>query len=229
MARPPHRPFLLHADAHCIVVDKPAGLPAVPGRPEALHDCAWSRLRAAYPEARVVHRLDMATSGLLLFARSLDAQRDFSRAFAERRVLKRYVAVVAGEPGDDAGTIELPIGRDWADRPRRCIDPVHGQPALTRWRVLARGARHTRLELEPITGRTHQLRLHLAAIGHPIVGDGLYAPPAVLAAAPRLLLHASELVVPHPQQAAGLVVRSEPGFGFPGASPGTAADGRRIG
>ena len=206
------RPFLLHVDAHCLVVDKPAGLPAVPGRPQALHDCAFSRVQALHPDARVVHRLDMATSGLLLFARGEAAQRTLSRAFEQRLVHKRYVAVVAGEMATPAGEISLPIGAHWPDRPRRHIDPEHGQAALTRWRVLAVEGGCTRVALEPVTGRTHQLRVHLAAIGHPILGDALYASAEVAQAAPRLLLHASELAFPHALQPPRLEVRSEPPF-----------------
>ena len=213
------RPFLLHADAHCIVVDKPAGLPAVPGRPQALHDCAFTRVQALHPDARVVHRLDMATSGLLLFARGEDAQRALSRAFEQRRVHKRYVAVVRGEMPAPAGEIELPIGAHWPDRPRRHVDPAKGRAALTRYRVLAVQDGRTGVELEPVTGRTHQLRVHLAAIGHPILGDALYAPAAVQAAAPRLLLHASELAFAHPGTGEMFEVRSEPDFRLPMIGP----------
>jgi tRNA pseudouridine32 synthase/23S rRNA pseudouridine746 synthase len=193
------RPFVRHADLHCVVVDKPSGLPAVPGRSAALQDCAWRRLQQAHPDALVVHRLDMATSGLLLFARGEAAQRALSGAFEKRLVRKRYLAVVAGELQQESGEIALPIGAHWPDRPRRCVDPLHGRPALTRFRLLAREAGRSRVALEPVTGRTHQLRVHLAAIGHPIVGDALYAPPEVQAGAGRLLLHASALAVPHPQ------------------------------
>ncbi|MEN9418062.1 MAG: hypothetical protein RI988_1682 [Pseudomonadota bacterium] len=193
------RPFVRHADAHCVVVEKPAGLPAVPGRSAALQDCAWRRVQVHHPDALVVHRLDMATSGLLLFARGESAQRALSGAFESRLVRKGYVAVVAGELKEDAGEIGLPIGAHWPDRPRRCVDPLRGRPALTRFQVLVREDGRTRLALEPVTGRTHQLRVHLAAIGHPIVGDALYAPPEAQAGAPRLLLHASRLAVPHPQ------------------------------
>ena len=209
------RPFVVHADAQCVVVDKPAGLPAVPGRPPALHDCAWSRVQALHADARVVHRLDMGTSGLLLFARGETAQRLLSRAFEERRVHKRYVAVVAGEMRATEGEIDLPIGAHWPDRPRRQVDREAGRAALTRYRVLDIEAGRTRVELEPVTGRTHQLRVHLAAIGHPILGDALYAPPPVQAAAPRLLLHASRLAFPHPATGQACELSSEPGFGLP--------------
>ena len=213
------RPFLLHADPHCIVVDKPAGLPAVPGRPQALQDCALSRVSAVHADARVVHRLDMATSGLLLFARGQAAQRALSRAFEQRRVRKRYVAVVHGEMRTPAGEIGLPIGAHWPDRPRRHVDHGKGQAALTRYRVLAVEDGRSRVELEPVTGRTHQLRVHLAAIGHPILGDALYAPVAVQAAAPRLLLHASELAFAHPATQEMFELRSEADFELPMIGP----------
>ena len=191
-------PFIVHADAHWVIVDKPAGLPAVPGRAPELHDCAASRVQALYADARVVHRLDMATSGLLVFARGIDAQRTLSRAFAERRVRKRYVAWIDGLLADDAGSIDLPLIVDWPNRPRQIVDAVRGKPSLTHWRVLARGATRTLVELQPVTGRSHQLRVHLAAIGHAILGDDLYAAPAAAAAAPRLLLHAQALELAHP-------------------------------
>jgi tRNA pseudouridine32 synthase/23S rRNA pseudouridine746 synthase len=153
------------------------------------------RVQARWPDALVVHRLDMATSGLVLFGRGAAAQRALSIAFAERQVRKRYEAVVAGLPADDAGEITLPLAADWPNRPRQKVDAQAGKPSHTRWQVIARdpAAGTTRLALWPLTGRTHQLRLHLAAVGHPILGDALYAPPAVLAASPRLLLHAAHL------------------------------------
>lgn len=181
---------VLHADDRLVVIDKPAGLLSVPGRTEA--DCASARVQMLYPDALVVHRLDQATSGLLLFARGLDAQRDLSADFAERRIDKLYVAVVAGHLEGD-GLIELPVGADWPNRPRQQVDLEHGKPSQTRWRVLAHEGGHTRVALQPLTGRTHQLRVHLAAIGHAILGDTLYAQPDLAAASPRLLLHASEL------------------------------------
>jgi tRNA pseudouridine32 synthase/23S rRNA pseudouridine746 synthase len=186
---------LVHHDARLLVADKPAGLLCVPGKGPEGADCLAARVQAAWPDALVVHRLDMATSGLVLFGRGAAAQRALSIAFAERRIHKRYVAVVAGLLADEAGEIDLPIGPDWPNRPRQQVDRVAGKPSHTRWQVLGRDAatNTTRLALLPLTGRTHQLRLHLAAIGHPILGDALYAPPPVLAAAPRLLLHASHL------------------------------------
>jgi tRNA pseudouridine32 synthase/23S rRNA pseudouridine746 synthase len=197
---------LVHQDGEVLVVDKPAGLLSVPGRGADKQDCAWARVRQHFPDALVVHRLDMATSGLLLLARGPEAQRRLSFAFAQRQVAKRYVAVVAGLPlatdADGGGwhLIDLPLAADWPNRPRRIVDPVHGKPSQTRWRVLQvdPGGARTRLELEPVTGRSHQLRVHLQALGHPILGDNFYAPPAVRDAAPRLLLHASELRLRHP-------------------------------
>jgi tRNA pseudouridine32 synthase / 23S rRNA pseudouridine746 synthase len=186
---------LLHQDAQILVADKPAGLLCVPGRGPAGADNLATRVQSLCPDALVVHRLDMATSGLVLFGRGALSQRRLSIAFADRQMHKRYEAVVAGLLAEDSGEIDLPLGPDWPRRPRQQVDHLGGKPSLTRWRVLARdeAAGTTRLALQPLTGRTHQLRLHLAAIGHPILGDALYAPPAVLAAAPRLLLHASHL------------------------------------
>lgn len=183
---------LLHADDRLVVIDKPAGLLSVPGRTEP--DCASARVQALYPDALIVHRLDQATSGLLLFARGAGAQRELSADFAERRVGKVYVAVVAGHLEGD-GLIDLPLGADWPNRPRQQVDHGHGKPSQTRWRALAREAAGTRLALDPLTGRTHQLRVHLAHIGHAILGDTLYASADIAAASPRLLLHASELRV----------------------------------
>ena len=199
---------VLHVDDACIVVDKPSGLLAVPGRGEHLRDCAATRVRALFGDALVVHRLDMATSGLMLFARGPAAQRALSRAFAQREVGKRYIAVVHGQVTPDQGEIDLPLIADWPNRPLQKVDAVHGKPSLTRWRVLERGADRTRLELEPITGRAHQLRVHLLAIGHPIIGDALYTPPTLHAGAERLLLHAAQLRFPHPIGGALITIES---------------------
>lgn len=183
---------VLHADDRLVVIHKPAGLLSVPGRTEP--DCASARVQALYPDALIVHRLDQATSGLLLFARGLDAQRELSTDFAERRIGKRYVAIVAGRMEGD-GLIDLPLGADWPNRPRQQVDLERGKPSQTRWQVLAHEGGQTRVSLEPLTGRSHQLRVHLAHLGHAILGDTLYATPDIAAASPRLLLHASELQV----------------------------------
>lgn len=194
---------VIHQDANLLVLDKPAGLLSVPGRGTDKQDCLSARAQALYPDALVVHRLDMATSGLMLLARGLAAQRALSLAFAERRVVKRYVAMVAGDlasPASDWGVIDLPIAADWPRRPLRKIDHQLGKASVTRWRVAARCPDRgtTRLELEPETGRSHQLRLHLQALGHPILGDPLYATPGIQAMATRLLLHATRLAFTHP-------------------------------
>ncbi len=188
---------VVYADDSIVIVDKPAGLLAVPGRGADRQDCVSARVQAQYADALIVHRLDQATSGLLVFARGEAAQRRISQAFAERHVTKRYTAVVDGLLADDHGCIELPLSADWPNRPRQRVDMPHGKPSQTHWRVLARdaSARTTRLALEPRTGRSHQLRVHLLAIGHPILGDALYAPTR---AAPRLMLHACALTLPHP-------------------------------
>jgi tRNA pseudouridine32 synthase/23S rRNA pseudouridine746 synthase len=194
---------VLFADETLLVLDKPAGLLSVPGRGEDKQDCLSTRVQRLYPDALIVHRLDMATSGLMLMARGITAQRLLNQAFASRAVAKRYVAVVDGHlaaPDSDWGLIDLPIVVDWPNRPRRIIDPLHGKPSVTRWRVVSHNTAEltTRVELEPITGRSHQLRVHLLALGHAIVGDALYASPRVQAMAARLLLHASALELNHP-------------------------------
>lgn len=188
---------VVHVDDACIVALKPSGLLAVPGRGEAKQDCLAARLSTRWPDVRIVHRLDMATSGLMVFARGPAMERRLAAAFAERRVDKRYVAIVAGCMEEDAGEIDLPLAADWPNRPRQQVDRERGKPSLTRWRVLARDAATTRVALEPVTGRSHQLRVHMSAIGHPIVGDALYAPPAWQTPS-RLLLHAASLCFAHP-------------------------------
>ena len=193
----------VHEDADLLVLQKPAGLLCVPGRGPDKQDCLSARAQQQWPGALIVHRLDQATSGLVLMARHIDAQRSLSHAFAERQVHKRYQAVVWGllAAQEDAwNEINLPIAADWERRPLRVIDPANGKPSLTRWRLLGNHPANgtSRIELEPVTGRTHQLRVHMAAVGHPILGDALYAPAEVQAMAPRLLLHASHLAFAHP-------------------------------
>lgn len=191
-------PAWVFQDDSLVAVCKPSGMLSVPGRGPDKQDCAARRVAARVPDALVVHRLDMATSGLLVFARGVSAQRRLSEAFAVREVRKGYVAVVSGQVRDAEGEIDLPLSTDWPNRPRQKVALLAGKAALTRYRVLSRDlqANTTRLALEPITGRTHQLRVHLWAIGHPIVGDGLYVPES--AASARLLLHAQSIALPHP-------------------------------
>lgn len=209
----------LHADDALLVLVKPAGLLSVPGRGADKQDCASARAQQQWPGALVVHRLDMATSGLLLMARTPDVQRALSHAFAQREVEKHYQAIVQGcmsapESQGGWGDIELPIAADWERRPLRVIDHERGKASHTRWRVLAmdEAAQTTRLELSPITGRTHQLRLHLAAIGHAILGDALYADTTTQARAPRLLLHATRLAFTHPTNGAWVQYALPPDF-----------------
>ncbi len=194
---------VLYADAAMLVLDKPAGLLSVPGRGEDKQDCLSARAQRLYPDALVVHRLDMATSGVMILARSPAVQRTLNQAFASRTVTKRYIAVVDGHlapPPEAWGVIDLPIIVDWPNRPRRIVDHQLGKPSVTRWRVLSHNDPDatTRVELEPVTGRSHQLRVHLLAIGHAIVGDTLYGSPRVQAMADRLLLHAHTLELHHP-------------------------------
>ena len=197
----------IHEDEHLLVLDKPSGLLSVPGRGPDKQDCLASRVQALYPEALVVHRLDQDTSGLLVMARGLEAQRRMSRLFETRQVHKRYVAVVAGQserspqamPPDAEGwrTIDGPILLDWERRPLHIVHP-DGKSARSRWRALQSSDTATLVELEPVTGRTHQLRVHLQSIGHPMLGDALYAPAPVRALSPRLMLHAQSLAFAHP-------------------------------
>jgi RluA family pseudouridine synthase len=197
----------IHEDEHLLVLDKPSGLLSVPGRGPDKQDCLASRVQAIYPEALVVHRLDQDTSGLLVMARGIEAQRRMSRLFETRQVHKRYVAVVAGPalqtqhavPADTEGwrTIEGPILLDWERRPLHIVHP-DGKPSRTRWRALQSSDTATLVELEPVTGRTHQLRVHMQSIDHPMLGDALYAPAPVRALSPRLMLHAQSLAFPHP-------------------------------
>ena len=198
---------LVYQDDCVLVLNKPSGLLSVPGRGADKQDCLSARVQARFADALVVHRLDMATSGLLVMARGLDAQRALSAAFERREVHKRYVADVTGllPMHADWRTIDLPILVDWPNRPLRTIQP-DGQPSQTRWRCVAQDPQRqtSRLELEPLTGRSHQLRVHLLALGHPILGDALYAPPAAQAMAPRLALHASALGLAHPASGAPL-------------------------
>lgn len=207
----------LYQDEHLLALNKPSGVLSVPGKGEDKQDCAWHWALQQYPDALVVHRLDMSTSGVLLFARTLATQRALGEAFSQRQVQKRYVAVVAPALPSRIGewhTIDLPIGFDWAQRPLRKIDPEAGKPSQTRYCALPQlpCSTSSRVALEPLTGRTHQLRLHLAAIGHPILGDALYAPPAVQALAPRLLLHAESLSFTHPVTGVALTIHCAPGF-----------------
>lgn len=197
---PPHSGLeLIYSDKFLLAVSKPAGLLSVPGRGEDKADSLASRVQSEYPDALVAHRLDRDTSGLLIFPRGAKMHRQLSMMFEKREMQKRYVAVVLGKLEQLQGEIDLPLIVDWPNRPRHMVDAATGKPAQTRYQVLScdAAANTTRVALEPITGRTHQLRVHMSAIGHPIVGDSLYGGNAD-GHAGRLLLHAHTLNFIHP-------------------------------
>lgn len=239
---------MLHADDALVVVDKAHGLLSVPGIGPEKADCLAVRVARAYPGARIVHRLDRDTSGVIVLARNAESHRALSIQFQERRTKKRYEAIVAGTPPSDEGEIDLPIRKDLDDPPRQIVDFEHGRPSVTRWRVAMRGERAVeviraggrapderapklaghatlpglsalpnplpcaRLELEPITGRGHQLRLHLLSVDLPILGDDLYAPADLRPPGLRMLLHASELEFTHPVTNERVRLRADPPF-----------------
>jgi tRNA pseudouridine32 synthase/23S rRNA pseudouridine746 synthase len=205
---------LVHVDRSLIVAGKPVRLLSVPGRGPDKQDCLIARLRREFPDALIVHRLDFDTSGLIVLARGEKMHRLLSLQFQERRVQKHYVAVVDGRPEESEGKIDLPLGVDWPNRPLHKVDFESGKPALTRYRVIDHDdARHaSRLSLVPETGRTHQLRVHMLSLGHPILGDPLYAGEDVKNKADRLLLHAEYLAFPHPVTGKRLAFSSAPPF-----------------
>jgi len=188
---------VIHHDRDLLVVDKPSGLLSVPGRQPGWQDCALLRARRDHPTIYDVHRLDMDTSGLLVLATRRKAEVALKQQFEARTVAKRYLARVWGQPNEQ-GVIDLSLTRLGGLPPRNAVDPTGGKPAVTHYRVLERDPDSALLLLEPRTGRSHQLRVHLEAIGHPILGDRIYGPAAVVAAAPRLLLHAWQLELDHP-------------------------------
>lgn len=203
---PPEGPIpVVHRDGHLLVVDKPAGLLSVPGRGEGFADCLISRLAVTYPEVLLCHRLDRDTSGIMVFALTKEAQRRMGRMFETRRVRKRYVARVAGEVAEAEGLIDLPLIVDWPNRPLQHVNHETGKPAVTAWTRLAVEDGTTRMRLMPRTGRSHQLRVHMQQIGHPILGDPFYSPDPELW--PRMMLHAEGLKFEHP--VSGQVLRLE--------------------
>jgi tRNA pseudouridine32 synthase/23S rRNA pseudouridine746 synthase len=194
---PPGGPLAVLAEAEeFVVLDKPAGLLSVPGRLDGMQDCLESRAQAIWPDALTVHRLDLATSGVCVLARGAAPHRILSMQFARRMTAKTYEAIVRSRVTADTGCIDLPLRADWPNRPRQQVDPVAGRPAITRWQVILRHEGITRLRLEPVTGRSHQLRVHLLALGHPILGDPIYG--GGTAEASRLMLHATRLGFRHP-------------------------------
>lgn len=192
------QPQVIHADHEVLVVSKPHGLLSVPGRGEDRADCLIARLRGAFPTVLLVHRLDLDTSGVMVFGLTPHAQRHLSRQFEERRTKKTYVARLWGRLAPKTGTVDLPLIVDWPNRPRQKVDRDQGKPARTDWRVMRASDQETRVRLSPLTGRSHQLRVHMAELGHPILGDPLYASGAA-AEFPRLMLHAESLRFKHPE------------------------------
>mgnify|MGYP000085472709 CR=1 FL=1 len=197
---PPTNPYLdvVFSDAHLLVLDKPSGLLTVPGRDPAHQDSLASRAQAEYPDALIVHRLDMDTSGLVVMARGKEIHRALSKLFQDRKVEKSYLARVWGEPVGEEGEVDLPLICDWPNRPKQKVCFESGKPSRTHWKMLDSDGVTSLLELIPVTGRSHQLRVHMQALGHPILGDPFYAHAEALAAAPRLLLHAQALEFEHP-------------------------------
>jgi len=205
-------PEILHEDDFLVVFNKPVPMLSVPGIGPTKADCLVARARTRFPKARIVHRLDRDTSGVIVLALDAETHRDISIQFQDRKTHKLYEAIVMGEPDADKGDIKVPIRKDMENPPLQCVDPIQGKPSLTVWRVLERLGDRTRLELSPQTGRSHQLRLHLQHIGHPILGDDLYAPPQGVEMSPRLCLHATSLAFRHPASGDQVVFKSEAPF-----------------
>ena len=209
---PPDVPLdVIHADHEILIANKPAGLLSVPGKGAHLSDCMMARVAAAFPEALLVHRLDRDTSGVMVFALSPHAQRHLGLQFEKRRVKKSYVARVWGRLAERTGTIDLPLSVDWPNRPRQKVDHDGGRPAVTDWRVVRAGETETRVRLYPRTGRSHQLRVHMKEIGHPILGDPFYAEGAARDF-PRLMLHSESLRFRHPDGGVGMTFSSKAPF-----------------
>lgn len=197
---PPLEPYLniLYQDDEILVLDKQSGLLTVPGKDPSLWDCVEHRARQTWPTAGIVHRLDKDTSGVLVMALNKRAHGRIGSQFEHRKTTKSYVARVAGLMEQDAGLVDLPLATDWDNKPRQRVDYENGRASQTEWSVMEREADVTRVRLHPLTGRTHQLRVHMKAIGHVILGDAFYGDEATLNAAPRLQLHAAELGFTHP-------------------------------
>ena len=197
---PPTDPWLniIHADDRIVVLDKPSGLLSVPGKDPSLSDCLEARVKARFPTAAMAHRLDKDTSGILVMALDKKALAHIGQQFEKRQTVKSYVARVWGQLEGDSGRVDLPLATDWENKPRQRVDHERGRPSQTEWQVIGREAEATRVRLSPLTGRTHQLRVHMLELGHPIIGDQFYATGAALAAADRLQLHAAELGFSHP-------------------------------
>ncbi len=200
---------ILHTDAQFLIINKPAGLLSVPGKHKHLQDCLESRIQAHYPEARIIHRLDTATSGIMVLARTPNAHRHIGLQFENRQITKIYIADIWGAPTEKSGTINLPLICDWPNRPLQKVDFEIGKPAQTEWEVIKNNGGITRVLLKPKTGRSHQLRVHMLELGHPILGDNLYAHDEAFNAASHMHLHASHLKFRHPDGGAHLEFKAE--------------------
>ena len=209
---PPQDPLvLLHEDAEVLLVDKPSGLLSVPGKGEHLADCLLARVQAAFPQALLVHRLDRDTSGVMIFALTPHAQRHLGLQFEKRMTRKAYVARVWGVPTETSGLIDLPLIVDWPNRPLQKVCHETGRPAQTEWKLLREDGQTSRIRLIPRTGRSHQLRVHMRELGHPILGDPFYATgPA--RDFPRLMLHSEELRFKHPDGGRSMKIRAKAPF-----------------
>ncbi|WP_462179427.1 bifunctional tRNA pseudouridine(32) synthase/23S rRNA pseudouridine(746) synthase RluA [Pseudoalteromonas gelatinilytica] len=211
---PPMTPYLsiVYQDDDLLIVNKPSGLLTVPGKDPKHADCLIARVNRVFPTAKIVHRLDMATSGIICLAMHKEAHRNLSIQFQDRKTAKRYIARVFGKLEQQTGSVDLPLICDWPNRPKQMVDHDNGKPSLTHFKVLEREQNATRVELTPITGRSHQLRVHMLSLGHPILGDKLYAHPEAFAMAPRLQLHAEMLTLAHPASGETLIFEAAPEF-----------------
>ncbi|MEI8644477.1 bifunctional tRNA pseudouridine(32) synthase/23S rRNA pseudouridine(746) synthase RluA [Pseudoalteromonas sp. Hal040] len=211
---PPMTPYLsiVYQDDDLLIVNKPSGLLTVPGKDPKHADCLISRVNRVFPTAKIVHRLDMATSGIICLAMHKEAHRNLSIQFQDRKTAKRYIARVFGKLEQQTGSVDLPLICDWPNRPKQMVDHDNGKPSLTHFKVLEHEQNATRVELTPITGRSHQLRVHMLSLGHPILGDKLYAHPEAFAMAPRLQLHAEMLSLAHPVSGETLIFEAAPEF-----------------
>lgn len=206
---PPQTPLsILHEDLHILIAEKPSGLLSVPGRGDHLADCLLTRVQEAFPDALLVHRLDRDTSGVMVFALTAPAQKSLGQQFEARKVRKTYVARVWGEMAEKSGTVDLPLIVDWPNRPLQMVDHENGKQAVTDWKLQRNEGETARVRLYPRTGRSHQLRVHMREIGHPILGDPFYATGAARNA-PRLMLHAESLRFNHPDGGRGVTFKSK--------------------
>lgn len=212
--QPPTSPWIdiLYQDDDILVMNKPSGLLTVPGKNSEHRDSLIVRINRAFPTATVVHRLDMATSGIILFALNKAAHKAIGQQFEKRQTKKCYVARIYGEPEHDSGSVDLPLICDWPNRPKQKVDHIIGKQALTHWQILEKHKDHCLVKLTPITGRSHQLRVHMQSMGHPILGDRLYATPQALSMADRLQLHSTVLEIRHPTSNDWLTFRCPPPF-----------------